>query len=461
MRHTNIALALLTAAVLTACGGSGSKPGDQTLKTKYSAQVTFGDSLSDVGTYGVGAIAALGGGKWTINGDNTAKDPVLTGKNWTELVAAQLGLPAPCPAQTGLIGTATGFAIPVTNHPGCTNYAQGGSRVTIPYGPGNPAVTAGGFAMTVPVVQQVANFLAANNGKFSGTELVTVMAGGNDILTQLGQLSAAATAAGQAAGATAGATAFATSLTMQLAAGATNPQTAAQSIGLAIQTEAANPAHTDTSIVTAAVTAAVMAGNTAAASPAVYGPMVAKAQADATAAGQAAGAKAGADYFTKNAPNVVAGMTQAGTELANLVKTQIVGKGANYVVLNNLPDVAGSPSGTSQSADVRALIDTAVKAFNTALSTGIGGDSHVLYVDLYTVSHDQSTNPGPYGLSNTKDKACGNNALGGSSLVCNASNLTGTDVGHYMFADDVHPTPYEYSLVARYVLEQMVVKGWL
>jgi phospholipase/lecithinase/hemolysin len=30
-----------------------------------------------------------------------------------------------------------------------------------------------------------------------------------------------------------------------------------------------------------------------------------------------------------------------------------------------------------------------------------------------------------------------------------------------MFADDIHPTPYEYSLVARYVAEQMMVKGWL
>ncbi|MGZ5199478.1 MAG: SGNH/GDSL hydrolase family protein [Telluria sp.] len=453
MRHTNLALALLTAAVLTACGGNGSKPGDQTLKTKYSAQVTFGDSLSDVGTYAVGAIAQLGGGKWTINGDNTAKSPVLTGKNWTELVAAQLGLPAPCAAQTGLVGTATGFAVPVTSHAGCTNYAQGGARVTVPYGPGNPAVTSGGFAMTVPVVQQVANFLAASGGKFSGTELVTVMAGGNDILTQLGQLSAAATAAGT----TAGQTAFATSLTMQLAAGATNPQTAAQAIGLAIQTESARAGHTDTSVVTAAVTAAVMAGNTAAGSPAVYGPMVAKAQADASTAG----AKAGADYFAANAPSVVAGMATAGTELANLVKTQIIGKGANYVIVNNLPDVASSPSGTAQTADVRALIDTAVKAFNTALSTGVGGDSKVLYVDLYATSHDQVANPTPYGLTNTKDKACGTNALGGSSLVCNGTNVVAGDVSHYMFADDVHPTPYEYSLVARYVLEQMVVKGWL
>ena len=50
MRKTSFALALLTAAVLTACGGNGPRGGDQTPKTKFSNQITFGDSLSDVGT---------------------------------------------------------------------------------------------------------------------------------------------------------------------------------------------------------------------------------------------------------------------------------------------------------------------------------------------------------------------------------------------------------------------------
>jgi phospholipase/lecithinase/hemolysin len=48
-----------------------------------------------------------------------------------------------------------------------------------------------------------------------------------------------------------------------------------------------------------------------------------------------------------------------------------------------------------------------------------------------------------------------------SSLVCNKNNLISGDVSHYMFADSVHPTPFEYALIARYVLEQMAVKGWL
>jgi phospholipase/lecithinase/hemolysin len=454
MRKTSFALALLTAAVLSACGGSSPRGGDQTPATKFSAQVSFGDSLSDVGTYAVGTVKALGGGKFTINGDNTSISKDLTGKNWTEFVAAQLKLPAPCPAQTGLNGDATkGFNVPVTFNVNCLNYAQGGSRVTIPIGPNNAATGSAIGATTVPVVTQIANHLAKTGGKFSGTELVNVTAGGNDILFLLGQLSTNATNAGTAAGAQA----FAVSLTTQLAAGATNPATAAQAIGLAIQTEATRPGHTDATIVQAAVTAAVMAGNTPASSPSVYGPMVTKAQADATAAGQ----KAGADYLTANAAGVVTAMATAGAELGALVKTQIVAKGANYVVVNNLPDVASTPAGKSKSADVQVLIQKAVDAFNAQLNAAVAGEPKVLYVDLWSISHDEVINPGPYGLTNTSTPACGPNALGTTSLVCNAKNLIAGDVSRYMFADDVHPTPYENWLIARYVLEKMAVKGWL
>jgi phospholipase/lecithinase/hemolysin len=447
MRTTNFALALLTAAALAACGGNGSKGGDQALKTKFSSQVSFGDSLSDVGTYAVGGVAALKGGKFTINGDSTATSPVLTGKNWTELMAAQFGLPAPCAAVTGLSGDASkGFNVPVTAKAGCTGYAQGGARVSDPVGPGNALTGSPLGQLTYPVKTQIANHLAANGGKFKGDEVVFVMAGGNDVLALLGQLSASATAAGKAA--------FGASLVSQLAAGAPNPASAAQSIGLALQTEAAKPGSTDTTVVTAAVTAAVMAGNTNAGNPAVYGPMVATAQAAGTAAGN--------KYAADNGPALVAKMGGYGAELAGLVKTEIVGKGANYVVVNNLPDVASTPSGKGQAASTQTLIAAMVDAFNAQLKAGVSAEAKVLYVDLFSVSHDQVANPGVYGLTNVTTPACGPNALGTTSLVCNSTNtLSGVDVSHYMFADDIHPTPYEYSLVARYVAEQMMVKGWL
>jgi outer membrane lipase/esterase len=458
MRHTKLALAAIALAVLAGCGGNGAAPGDQTLKVKYSAQVTFGDSLSDIGTYAVGTVQALGGGKFTINGNNTAVNAALTGRNWTELVAAQLGLSAPCPAQTGLDGNASqGFSVPVVNHSGCYGYAQGGARVTNPVGPGNKLTGSALGSLTVPVVTQVAHHLAATGGKFKGDELVLVMAGGNDVLIQLAQLSAAATAAGT----TAGANAYAASLVSQLAAGATDPQSAAQAISLAMATEAARLGHTDASVTQAAIgAAAVQPGDSAVASPAVYGPMVTKAQAD----GAAAGAKAGADYAAAHGPELVAALGQAGTELAALVKNQIVGNGANYVTVNNLPDVASTPSGRGQPASTQALINAMVNAFNTALSNGLAGESKVVLVDVFAVSHDESINPGPYGLTNVAETACDLSAAKnplGSSLVCNGSNLKAGDVSHYMFADEVHPTPFTNLLLARYVAEKLVIKGWM
>ena len=462
MHQTKFALAVLAAAVLAGCGGASG--GDQTLKVKYTAQVSFGDSLSDVGSYAVGTVLAKGGGKFTINGDNTKINPELTGKNWTEHLAAQFGLPAPCAAETGLEGSIPTLQAPRVKHAGCFGYAMGGSRVTNPVGPNNKLTGSQLGALTVPVVTQIANHLAVSGGKFSGTEAVFVMAGGNDVLFQLGALQAGATAAGQAAGAAAGAQAFATNLTLALAAGAPNPTTAAASIGAAVKAASAAPGATSATIVGAAVQAAVIAGNTAVGSSAVYGPLVAKAQADATVTGNAAGAKAGADYAAAQGPTLVAAMGQAGKELVALVKDQIIAKGANYVIVNNLPDVAGTPSGLSKDANTKALINAMVSAFNGELSGGLSGNAKVLLVDVFAVSHDQSTNPGPYGLTNVSETACdltpAKNFLG-SSLVCNGANLKAGDVSHYSYADDVHPTPFNNLLLARYVAKDMVVRGWL
>src|SRR6266568_9307458 len=86
-------LSALAAVLLVACGGGGD--GDQSPRVKYTSVVSFGDSLSDIGTYGTTVLkAASGGGKYTVNSS--------TSKNWTELLAASAGVTAPCPAQTGL-----------------------------------------------------------------------------------------------------------------------------------------------------------------------------------------------------------------------------------------------------------------------------------------------------------------------------------------------------------------------
>lgn len=175
-------VAAAAAALLVACSGGGA--GDQSPRVAYGKLVTFGDSLSDVGSYNVGVVAAMGGGRYSVNtGDSV---------NWTELLATTIGVDALCPAETGLNSAAElGGPVPVVDHAGCYSYAQGGARVTDPIGPGNAALLALGDPsgalgqLTKPVVEQISRHLTAVGGSFESNDLVTVMAGGNDMFMNL------------------------------------------------------------------------------------------------------------------------------------------------------------------------------------------------------------------------------------------------------------------------------------
>ena len=345
------ALVAGASALLVACGGGGD--GDQTPKVKYSNLVSFGDSLSDVGTYGVSTIKAVGGGQYNVNGAN--------GKNWTELLAAQLGVPAPCAAQTGLKSVIPAIpAVTVTNKSGCFGYGQGGSRVTNPVGIGNiatfPADPSGALGqLTDPVLNQIQRHLAASGGSFKADELVTVLAGGNDVFANLGAIGA----------------------------GAITPQAGVIAVGT------------------------------------------------------------------------------AGGELAAYIKNLIVGKGAKYVVVVNLPNVSKTPFAYTLDAPTQGLIQTMSATFNDQLAKGLAGVDVVL-VDAFAQSNDQAANPAQYGIKNGTSPACDlSKTIFASSLVCNATTLIAGDVSKYQFADGVHPTPYGYQLLAQLVAKNLAAKGWL
>lgn len=410
MRHLKFPLSILSLAILAGCGGSGSNATDPAPKIKFTSQVSFGDSLSDVGTYKVGTVAALGGGKYTINS--------ATSKNWTELVAADLGLPAPCPAQTGLDGLATqGFSVPVKNNNACTGYAQGGARVTNPVGPGNKLLGGGNAVLgqlTVPVAKQIQNHLDANGGKFSGSEIVFVSGGPNDAFIQAATLSSAATAA-----ATAAVTAAVPGqIQKDIASGACKPTDA----------QASN----------------CIAGAVATLTPTV-------------------GAPAGAAYAKANAQTYVDAMGTAGTELAGYVNNMILAKGAKYVVVINMPDLSKTPDALKQSSDTQTLLNGMSVTFNARLLAGLAGNDNVLFIDLFTRFRDHVANPGNYGVSVVNTPACdlttAKNPLG-SSLVCSANNLIAGDTSKYYFADGVHPTPLGYSLFANFIGEELTKRKW-
>lgn len=343
-------IVIVASAVLVACGGSSD--GDQTPRVGYGKIISFGDSLSDVGTYAVGTIASLGGGKYTVNGEG--------GQIWIERLAGTLGVTAPCAAQTGMVGVPDAgiVDVPVTDAPDCYAYAQGGARVTNPVGPGNAllGLANGGIGqLTDPVVNQIQRHLAKGEG-FAADDLVLVLAGGNDVF-------------------------------MNLAAAST------------------------------------------------VGPEA-----------------------------VVAAMAAAGTELSGYVKDQIVANGATRVVVVNLPDVSLTPFAFGAEAaapGTQALVASMVVAFNDALAAGIEGTAEVLLVDAYTESQNNYANPAQYALRNVQVPSCDRTLAAYGSLSCTADTLIEGANELFLYADDVHPTPYGYQLLAQYVALQMAKVGWL
>ena len=183
------AAGLMTAALLAACGGgdpsvpgSGQPAGAPTTKGSFTALVSFGDSLSDVGAYAPATSMSGDGNAPYLGGKFTTNSPDST--VWVQNLATALGLMV-TPAQVGwgpvsvmCPAAAMAPALGAT----CTAYGQGGSRVTDPVGIGH----ANG-ALTVPMAQQVANHLE-RFGSFSASDLVVVFGGNNDVFVQAGTL---------------------------------------------------------------------------------------------------------------------------------------------------------------------------------------------------------------------------------------------------------------------------------
>ena len=441
-----LALGSITALLLAACGGSE--------QVTYSSVVSFGDSLSDPGAYKVGQIAAVGG-MFTVNGITGAigADPAPS-YVWPQLLAAAVvGTPS-CAARVGFAGDVA----PVL---GCTNYAQGGSRVTDPNGSGHST-----GALTEPVVAQIQNFLAlpANAGKFQGTELVTVQGGANDMFAQADILTAAATAAGTAAGKAA----FMPAIISRLAAGAPEgaTRTAAQT---AISAAVAGASSGEVSqMIGAAIGAAITdAGNngyTNAIANAAALDSAAALAGLATADANAAGAAAGAAYAGGTGAGIaLANMSTAGKELADAVKSMLA-KGAKKIVVLNIPDASQTPYGVSAGPQQQPLILAMTQSFNARLKVELAGVSGVLFVDAFAENQKHFATPAQFGLTNVTDKVCKVDSVtnpSGSSLFCNPTNVISGNTSRYLFADGVHPTPFGHSLFAQFVKKELVSSGWL
>ncbi|MBU7441856.1 SGNH/GDSL hydrolase family protein [Paraburkholderia fungorum] len=174
IRTVRIAILAGMISLLAACGGGNSSSSGGSAATPPGGVnlqvVSFGDSLSDVGTYAPIA-SAVGGGRFTTN----------PGQVWDQDVAQYYGgsLSAAFTIDVGhQLSAQSGFG-----------YAEGGSTVATPANTYDFLSDVIGN-VEMPVNQQVSSYLNAH-GSFNSNQLVLVWAGANDVL-RAGSLPAAA-----------------------------------------------------------------------------------------------------------------------------------------------------------------------------------------------------------------------------------------------------------------------------
>lgn len=171
------------------------------------------------------------------------------------------------------------------------------------------------------------------------------------------------------------------------------------------------------------------------------------------------------------------------------IKVNALDKGAQYVVVMNLPAITNTPrfqlvldsiaaagGGAAARAQSEGLFRNWVAAFNTQLAARVGSESRIALIDFAKSFDEQVATPAQYGLTNVKTPACPATGRGADGLpeynfaTCTATALsaapptgqTGTDWWKsYAFSDGFHPTPYGHQLTAQLIAEALTKKGWL
>ena len=135
MKDIRWKLAALAAAVIVAACGGGETADGPSNKVGITPMVSFGDSLSDIGTYNVGSIAGLGAchrRRRALHRERHHGRPDLDRAHRGRCSLCQRF----CSAETGLSPNPPAGLTGAPPRPSrsCTNYAAGRLRVTNPMG---------------------------------------------------------------------------------------------------------------------------------------------------------------------------------------------------------------------------------------------------------------------------------------------------------------------------------------
>jgi len=159
MRARRFAFLALTCGLIGLSPSSNASADSADPQRSLLQVVSFGDSLSDVGTYAY--ARRFGGGTYTTN----------PGAISVQLIAEHYGSSL-TPALTG------GFGQPSVIHPEGFGYAQGGARVAGAPNPGDATGDTG--ELQTPLTSQVTAYLQSHT-RFTAKQLVLMQGGANDV----------------------------------------------------------------------------------------------------------------------------------------------------------------------------------------------------------------------------------------------------------------------------------------
>ena len=157
-------------------------------------------------------------------------------------------------------------------------------------------------------------------------------------------------------------------------------------------------------------------------------------------------------------------MQATATMLTSAIQTELLGKGAQRVVLLNLPDLSKTPALNAQPDNAKAIVSGWAQAMNAKLQSDLGTEPKVLIIDFFGtlngwVANKGSARIGLVSLSNVTARACGST----SAASCSETTLDASGPGDWrthLFADNLHATPFANQLTANHVQAQIKAKGW-
>jgi outer membrane lipase/esterase len=151
---------------------------------------------------------------------------------------------------------------------------------------------------------------------------------------------------------------------------------------------------------------------------------------------------------------VQAGVTQAALDLAAQAG-KLKAAGAQYVILQTLPDIGKTPFAASLGA--QATFSQLSSLFNTTLNGAVGAAGlHVIQFNMTALLSEVIANPSLYGFTNTTVPAC----TTASSLQCTPATLVPAPPGvnpalDYVYADSVHPTTGSWLLASQAMISMI------